>query len=159
MIAINSYGIFKNRNLKANTNEPIDRDSRFPYREEDGAFSSFNAYHGYLYLSGGTHSHPLWIDLLYWRRFLLNFIVRVIINPPPPPPSPYLSRLLPIALSYPFALLPYLLARRSFSSAVPGGPTDQYDTVSADTGAAAPDNKARTRTCPISLHLNSAPNT
>jgi len=57
----------------------------------------------------------------------------------------------------PASVLP--AARRSFSSAVPGGPTDQYDTVSADTGAAAPDNKARTRTCPISLHLNSVPNT
>lgn len=52
-------------------------------------------------------------------------------------------------------------------------PTDQYDTASADTGAAAPDNNARegqrttererrrekrTRTCPISLYLNSALN-
>lgn len=37
----------------------------------------------------------------------------------------------------------FSLARRSFSSAVPGGPRDQYDTVSTDTGAAAPDNKAR----------------
>lgn len=70
------------------------------------------------------------------------------------------SRTLPPCPPSIFSPCPCLpTARRSFSSAVPGGPTDQYDTVSADTGAAAPDNKARTRTCPISLHLNSAPNT
>lgn len=90
----------------------------------------------------------------------MNFIVRVIINH-----ARARARLLPLGFSIPRrpprrSLLssPHL---SSLSGARGARRPDRSirHSLPADTGAAAPDNKARTQTCPISLHLNSAPNT